>query len=188
MSRRGKQFSVGDWGEWDIKSFSELLLAIFLSVDWELKTAIERQPVTAHLSIGNIQTAEDWRIIRAVHDKKHMHTPALTSPEMERDTANTEKERDTERQWGLLTECRWTNTNPALSAETLPHWPDLQIQSTRIILGTIRVNIDSIYTVIIYIRLIANSGNYVHLSIVVHYKPARDNKVLSVNYNFNSNY
>ncbi len=41
----------------------------------------------------------------------------------------------------------------------------------------------------IYTRLlIANSGNYLHLSIVVHYKTVRNNNLLSVNYNFNSNY
>ncbi len=50
-----------------------------------------------------------------------------------------------------------------------------------------------IYTVkiarvsVIYILLIANSGNYLHLSIVVHYKPVHNNNALSVNYSFNSN-
>ncbi len=39
----------------------------------------------------------------------------------------------------------------------------------------------------IYILLIANSGNYLHLGIVVHYKTVR-NSVLSANYSFNSNY
>ncbi len=39
----------------------------------------------------------------------------------------------------------------------------------------------------IYILLIANSGNYLHLSIVVHYKTVCNN-VLNVNYSFNSNY
>ncbi len=36
--------------------------------------------------------------------------------------------------------------------------------------------------------LVANSGNYLHFSIVVHYKTVCNNEVLSVNYNFNSNY
>ncbi len=35
--------------------------------------------------------------------------------------------------------------------------------------------------------LLANSGNYLHLSIVVHYKKVRNNN-LSVNYNFNSKF
>ncbi len=39
----------------------------------------------------------------------------------------------------------------------------------------------------IYILLIVNSGIYLHLSIVVHYKTVRNNNVLSVNYSFNSN-
>ncbi len=48
---------------------------------------------------------------------------------------------------------------------------------------------DSIYTVKIarfsaIILLIANSGNNLHLSIVVHYKTACNNNVLSVNYSF----
>ncbi len=36
--------------------------------------------------------------------------------------------------------------------------------------------------------LIANSGNYLHLSIVVHYKKVCNNNLLRVNFNFNSNY
>ncbi len=57
-----------------------------------------------------------------------------------------------------------------------------------------QIAIDSIYTVkiarfsAIYILLIANSGNYLHLSFVVHNKTVRNNNVLSVNYSFNSNY
>ncbi len=59
--------------------------------------------------------------------------------------------------------------------------------------GAICTNSYSIYTVkiagfsAIYI-LIANSGNYLHLSIVVHYKTVCNNKLLSVNFNINSNY
>ncbi len=34
---------------------------------------------------------------------------------------------------------------------------------------------------------VANSGNYLHFSIVVHYKSVCNNEVLSVNYHFNSN-
>ncbi len=34
----------------------------------------------------------------------------------------------------------------------------------------------------LFILLIANSGNYLHLSIVVHYKTVCSNNVLSVNY------
>ncbi len=41
---------------------------------------------------------------------------------------------------------------------------------------------------LLFILLIANSGNYLHLSIVVHYKTVCSNNLLSVNYNFNSNY
>ncbi len=44
----------------------------------------------------------------------------------------------------------------------------------------------AMYTVIVLYR--SNSGNYLHFSIVVHYKTVCNNKVLSVNYNFNSNY
>ncbi len=57
-----------------------------------------------------------------------------------------------------------------------------------------QIAIDSIYTVkiarvsAIYILLIANSGNYLHLIIVVHYKTVRNNNVSSVNCSFNSNY
>ncbi len=40
----------------------------------------------------------------------------------------------------------------------------------------------------LFILLIANSGNYLHLSIVVHYKTVCNNKLLSVNFYFNSNY
>ncbi len=40
----------------------------------------------------------------------------------------------------------------------------------------------------LFILLIANSGNYLHLSIVVHYKTVRNNNVLSVNYSLKSNY
>ncbi len=36
---------------------------------------------------------------------------------------------------------------------------------------------------LLFILLIANSGNYLHLSIVVHYKTVCNNNVLSVNYN-----
>ncbi len=35
---------------------------------------------------------------------------------------------------------------------------------------------------------VANIGNYLHFIIVVHYKTVCNNEVLSVNYNFNSNY
>ncbi len=51
-----------------------------------------------------------------------------------------------------------------------------------------QIAIDSIYTVkiasffLLFILLIANSGNYLHLSIVVHYKTVRNNNVLRVNY------
>ncbi len=51
-----------------------------------------------------------------------------------------------------------------------------------------------IYTMIklldflLFILIIANSGHYLHLGIVVHYKTVCDNNVLSVNYSFNSNY
>ncbi len=53
-----------------------------------------------------------------------------------------------------------------------------------------QIAIDSVYVKIarfsaIYILLIANIGNYMHLSIVVHYKTLRNNNVLSVNYSFN---
>ncbi len=41
---------------------------------------------------------------------------------------------------------------------------------------------------LLFMLRIANSGNYLHLSIVVHYKTVRNNNVLSVNYSFNSNY
>ncbi len=38
----------------------------------------------------------------------------------------------------------------------------------------------------LFLLLIANSGNYLHLSIVVHYVTVCNNNVLSVNYNFKS--
>ncbi len=41
---------------------------------------------------------------------------------------------------------------------------------------------------LLFILFIANSGNYLHLSIVVHYKTVCSNNILSVNYNFNSDY
>ncbi len=40
---------------------------------------------------------------------------------------------------------------------------------------------------LLFILLIANSGNYLHLSIVVYYKTVRNNNILSVNYSFDSN-
>ncbi len=52
----------------------------------------------------------------------------------------------------------------------------------------------SIYTMLKYqdflliILLIANSGNYLHLSIVVNIKTVCNNNLLSVHFNFNSNY
>jgi len=52
----------------------------------------------------------------------------------------------------------------------------------------------SIYTMkklldfLLFILIIANSGSYLHLGIVVHYKTVCYNNVLSVNYSFNSNY
>lgn len=36
--------------------------------------------------------------------------------------------------------------------------------------------------------LFANSGTFLQLSIIVHYKTECNDKVLSVNYNFNLNY
>ncbi len=66
--------------------------------------------------------------------------------------------------------------------------------SERCYLHEVKIAMDAIYTVkiaivsFIYILLIANIGNYLHLSIVVHYKTVRNNNVLSVNYSFNSNY
>ncbi len=36
----------------------------------------------------------------------------------------------------------------------------------------------------IFILLIANSGNYLHLGVVVHYKTVRNNNILSVNYSY----
>ncbi len=38
----------------------------------------------------------------------------------------------------------------------------------------------------LFLLLIENSGNYLHLSIVVHYKTVCNNNILSVNYSFNS--
>ncbi len=37
-------------------------------------------------------------------------------------------------------------------------------------------------------NVFANSGNYLHLSIVVHYKIVCNNNLLIVKFNFNSNY
>ncbi len=37
-------------------------------------------------------------------------------------------------------------------------------------------------------KLSANSGNYLHISIAVHYKTACNKNILSVNYHFNSSY
>ncbi len=53
---------------------------------------------------------------------------------------------------------------------------------------------ESIYTIeiaglsAIIALLDANSANYLHLSIEVHYKSVRNYKILSVNYHFNLNY
>ncbi len=58
--------------------------------------------------------------------------------------------------------------------------------------GAICTNRYSIFTMLkyqaflLFMLLIANSGNYLHLSIVVHYKTC--NKLLSVNFNIDSNY
>ncbi len=41
---------------------------------------------------------------------------------------------------------------------------------------------------LLFLLLIANSGNYLHLSIIVHYKTVCNNNVLSVNFSLNSNY
>ncbi len=61
----------------------------------------------------------------------------------------------------------------------------LTLSANKLYLPYVRIaRISAIYTRL----LIANSGNYPHLSIVVHYKTVRNNNVLSVNYNFNSNY
>ncbi len=51
-------------------------------------------------------------------------------------------------------------------------------------LFALSVNSNSIFCYL----YIANSGNYLLLSILVHYKTVRNNNVLSVNYHFNSNY
>ncbi len=41
---------------------------------------------------------------------------------------------------------------------------------------------------LLYIQRVANSGNYLHFSIVLHYKTVCNYNVLGVNYNFDSNY
>ncbi len=69
----------------------------------------------------------------------------------------------------------------------------LSANSNRCYLHQVQIAIDSIYTVKIAkknicILLIANNGNYLHLSIVVHYKIVHNNNVLRVNLSFNSNY
>ncbi len=59
---------------------------------------------------------------------------------------------------------------------------------------TVQIAMNYIYSVkiaifsTIFILLIANSGNYLHLGVVVHYKTVRNNNLLSVIYSLNSNY
>ncbi len=53
-----------------------------------------------------------------------------------------------------------------------------------------QIAMDSTYTVKIanFLLFVANSDNYLRLSIVVHYKTVHNNNILSANDNFNSNY